>query len=58
MSIAIALLVAGFAIALLFSSHIERSQRVQLEHQLLRLAALVAPDSAMPELRQAMPDPR
>lgn len=57
-SIAIALLVAGFAIALLFSSHIERSQRVQLEHQLLRLAALVAPDSAMPELRQAMPDPR
>ena len=57
-SIAVALLVAGFAIALLFSSHIERSQRAQLEHQLLRLAALVQPGPAMPELRQAMPDPR
>jgi signal transduction histidine kinase len=57
-SIAVALLVAGFAIALLFASHIERSQRAQLEHQLLRLAALVEPGPAMPELRQAMPDPR
>ncbi len=57
-SIAVALLVAGLAIASIFSRHVERSLTVDLESQLARLVALIDPDPPAPRLSQPMSDPR
>lgn len=57
-SIAVALLVAGLAIASMFSRHVERSLEVDIESQLARLVALIDPNPPAPRLTQPMSDPR
>jgi len=53
-----ALIIAGIGIALIFSSHVERSTRDDLESQFNRLLALVDPASHPPALIRPMADPK
>ena len=58
LSISLALVIAGFALATLFSDHVERSLVDDLNAQLNRLVALIDTDRTAPTLTQSMPDPR
>ena len=53
-----ALAIAGIGISLLFSNHVERSTRIDLEAQFNRLLALVEPSAHPPALLRSMADPR
>jgi len=52
------MLIAGFAIATLFSDHVERSFIDDLHAQLDRLVALIDTDQSALQLTQSMPDAR
>jgi signal transduction histidine kinase len=57
-TVLVALLLAGLAIATIFSSHVERNLEAQLQAQMTRLTALVNAATQVPELGAPMADPR
>ncbi len=56
-SIAIALLIAGFSIATLFSNHVETTTTKDLIAQFDRIVTLIDPKSSPPALRAPLADP-
>jgi signal transduction histidine kinase len=57
-SLVLAMLVLGFALSAIFTSHIEREFNKSLADEFNRLVALVDPVGRVPRLSQDMPDPR
>lgn len=57
-TVLIALLLAGVAIATIFSNHVERNLESQLQAQMTRLTALVNVTTQAPDLTAPMADPR
>lgn len=56
--IALALILAGTAIGVLFANNVERTGEAQLLAEFTRLVALIEPEGDTPELTSPMPDPR
>lgn len=56
--IGLALVLAGFAISSMFSTHLERTLQADLETQLNRLVALIEPADKQPRPTQPLADPR
>ncbi|SDG16584.1 ATP-binding protein [Pelagibacterium luteolum] len=57
-TLSIAMAVFGVLLIEIFTAHLERQARANLDNELTRLIALVEPDAPQPLLTQDMPDPR
>ena len=57
-SVVISVALAAGALAFIFSDHVERTLRADLEAQMIRLVALIDPAADPPAPVQDMPDPR
>lgn len=57
-TLSIAMAVFGVLLIEIFTAHLERQARANLDNELTRLIALVSPDAPQPLLTQDMPDPR